>query len=246
MRSSIVSKKIIILISILLLGSLSVSGDLLAYDFTDWYHGASGYEDALEEVMNAEKPLILYFHSGSCKWCKKLDSEYLASYEVDQFLSKIAKVEMSSSKEAPEKALYDTYGVTGVPSFFVLIPSMDSKPAKSISPFVKGNHMTPDEFISGMKKKITSKYNNKGYSLFTNKHYEEALKYFEMTLNFDLENVYAYYAMGLVYHTLSYNQKDSDLLEKAKENYSKALEIDPNHEESIKGLENLRLSLEKR
>ncbi|GAF68632.1 unnamed protein product [marine sediment metagenome] len=63
-----------------------------------------------------------------------------------------------------------------------------------------------------------------------------------MSLNFDPENVYAYYAMGLVYHTISYNQKDSDLLEKAEENYSKALEIDPNHEESLKGLENLRKS----
>ncbi len=242
MRFSIVSKKTIILISIFLLGGLFVCGDILAYDFTDWYHGASGYEDALDEVLGEEKPLILYFHSESCEWCKKLDSEYLASYEVDQFLSNIPKVEISSSEEAPEKALYDKYGVSGVPSFFVLIPSMDSKSAKSISPFKKGNHMTPDEFISAIKKRITYKYNNKGYSLFKNKQYEEALKYYEMTLNFDPENVYAYYAMGLVYHTISYNQKDSDLLEKAKENYSKALEIDPNHEESRKGLDDLRKS----
>jgi tetratricopeptide (TPR) repeat protein len=242
MRSSIVSKKTIILISIFLLGSLFVCGDILAYDFTDWYHGASGYEDALEEVIGKEKPLILYFRSESCKWCKKLDSEYLASYEVDQFISNIPKVEISSSKEAPEKALYDKYGVSGVPSFFVLIPSMDSKPAKSISPFMKDKHKTTDEFISAIKERITYKYNNKGYSLFKNKQYEEALKYYEMTLNFDQRNVYAYYAMGLMYHTISYNQKDSDLLKKAKVNYSKALEIDPNHEESIKGLENLRKS----
>jgi len=242
MRTSIVSKKTITLISIFLLGGLFVCSDILAYDFTDWYHGASGYEDALDEVIGEEKPLILYFHSESCNWCKKLDSEYLASYEVDQFLSNIPKVEISSSEEAPEKALYDKYGVTGVPSFFVLIPSMDSKPAKSISPFMKGKHKTTDEFISAIKERITYKYNNKGYSLFKNKQYEEGLKYYEMTLKFDPENVYAYYAMGLVYHTIGYNQKDSDLLEKAKENYSKALEIDPNHEESIKGLENLRES----
>ncbi len=242
MRSSIVSKKTIILISIFFLGSLFVCGDILAYDFTDWYHGASGYEDALDEVIGEEKPLILYFHSESCNWCKKLDSEYLASYEVDQFISNIPKVEISSAKEAPEKALYDKYGVTGVPAFFVLMPSMDSKPAKSISPFMKGKHKTTDEFVDVIKRRITYKYNNKGYSLFKNKQYEEALKYYEMTLNFDPENVYAYYAMGLVYHTISYNKKDSDLLEKAKENYSKALEIDPNHEESRKGLDNLRKS----
>ncbi len=242
MRSSLVFRKTITLFGVFLLGGLFVSDQILAYDFSDWYQGSSGYEDALEEVMGEEKPLILYFHRDSCKWCKKLDSEYLASYEVEQFLSNIPKVEISSSKEAPEKALYDKYGVSGVPSFFVLIPSIDSKPAKRISPFTKGNHMTPDEFISAIKKKITNKYNNKGYSLCKEKQYEEALKYYEMTLNFDPENVYAYYAMGLAYHTISYNQKDLELLEKAKENYSKALEIDPNHEESIKGLDNLRKS----
>ena len=102
--------------------------------------------------------------------------------------------------------------------------------------------MTPDEFISAIKERITYKYNNEGYSLFKNKQYEEALKYYEMSLNFDPENVYAYYAMGLVYHTISYNQKNSALLEKAKENYSKALEIDPNHKESRKGLDNLQKS----
>ena len=61
-----------------------------------------------------------------------------------------------------------------------------------------------------------------------------------MSLNFDPKNVYAYYAMGLVYHTIGHNQNDPDLFEKAEENFSKAIEIDPNHEESIKGLENLR------
>jgi len=107
---------------------------------------------------------------------------------------------------------------------------------------MKGKHKTTDEFISAIKERITYKYNNKGYSLFKNKQYEEALKYYAMTLNFDPENVYAYYAMGLAYHTIGYDQKDTDLLEKAKENYSKALEIEPNHEESLKGLENLRKS----
>jgi len=242
MRSSIVFKKTIMLINILLLGGLFVCGDILAYDFTDWYHGASGYEDALEEVIDAEKPLILYFHREGCKWCKKLDSEYLASDKMDQFISNIPRVEISSAKEAPEKALYDKYGVTGVPAFFVLMPSMDSKPAKSISPFIKGKHKTTDEFVDAIKRRITYKYNNKAYSLFRNKQYEEALKYYEMSLNFDPRNVYAYYAIGLVYHTIGYNQKARDLFVKAEENFSKALEIDPNHEESLKGLDNLRKS----
>ena len=102
--------------------------------------------------------------------------------------------------------------------------------------------MSTHDFIDAVKARITNKYNNKGYSLYKNNQYEEALKYYEMALNFDPENVYAYYAAGIVYHTIGYDQKDLDLFEKAKENYSKALEIDPNHEESRKGLENLQES----
>ena len=240
MRFSIVSKKIIILFTVFLVSGLFFHGDILAYDFFDWYHGTPGYEAALDETMNDEKPLILYFHRESCKWCKKLNSEYLASYEVGQFLSDIPRVEISSSKEDPEKALYDKYGVTGVPAFFVLIPALDSKPDKSISPFIKGKHMSTHDFIDAVKARITNKYNNKGYSLYKNNQYEDALKYYAMTLNFDPENVYAYYSAGIVYHTIGYNQKDSGFFEKAKESYSKALEIDPNHEGSRKGLENLR------
>lgn len=240
MRSLIVSKKTIMLISILLLSGLFVCSDILAYDFTDWYHGASGYEDALDEVIEAEKPLILYFHREDCKWCEKLESEYFASDKMDQFITNIPRVEISSAKEAAEKALYNKYGVTRVPAFFVLIPSIDSKPAKRISPFINGKHKTTDAFVDAIKNRITYKYNNKGYTLFKNKQYEEAIKYYEMSLNFDSRNVYAYYAMGLVYHTIGYNQKDPDLFEKAEENFSKALEIDPNHQESLKGLDNLR------
>lgn len=240
MRASIVFKKTIILLFVFFLCGLFISRSILAYDFFDWYHGAPGYEAALDETMNEEKPLILYFHKASCKWCKKLNNEYLASYEVSQFLSDIVRVEISSAKEAPEKALYDKYGVTTVPAFFVFIPALDDNPDKRISPFFKDKHKTTDEFIDAIKKSITQKYNNKGYYLYKEKQYEKALNYYEMTLDFDPENVYAYYATGIVYHAIGYDQKDSDLLEKAKENYSKALEIDPNHNGSRDALENLR------
>ena len=239
MRSASTFKNALILSAMFLLGSLFISGDILAYDFYDWYHGASGYEDALEEATGEEKPLIVYFHNEDCKWCKKLNSEYLASNEMSQFLTDIPKVEIGATKEAEGKALCEEYGVNRVPSFFVFIPALDTKPGERISPFLKGKPMTTNEFVDAIKKRITNTYNNKGYALFTNKQYGDVLKYCEISLNFDPENAYAYYSIGTVYHTIGYNQKDPDLLEKAKENYRMALKIDPNHEGSKKGLKNL-------
>ena len=56
-----------------------------SYDFQDWEHGASGYHLALEEAKAAEEPLIIYFHTSWCGWCEKLDKNYLATHEAEEF-----------------------------------------------------------------------------------------------------------------------------------------------------------------
>jgi hypothetical protein len=53
-----------------------------------------------------------------------------------------------------------------------------------------------------------------------------------MSIDYDSENVYAYYGMGLAYHSIAYEEKDTELMEEAEYNYSKALEADPDHEPS--------------
>ena len=102
------------------------------YDFQGWEHGASGYTLALEEANAADKPLILYFHTSWCGWCKKLDNNYLATVEAGEFLRNIPKVEINPDKGKAEKALFSQFGLTAYPSFLV-IPKRSSKPVK-VSP----------------------------------------------------------------------------------------------------------------
>ncbi len=223
---------------------VGMSRGVLAYDFYGWEHGASGYEYAMTQATDAEKPLILYFNTDWCKWCKRLNTEYLSSYEIEKFLSDIPKVEINPDKGAAELALSRKYGVRGFPSFLVLIPALSNKTEK-IHPFRTTGSWTADEFLLAVREKIAGQYNNKGYSRTRSRRYEEAIRYYEIALDFDPENAYAYYGMGISYHSIAYTQRDPEKLGIAEENFLRALEIDPNHKASRKELKRLRLAMKK-
>jgi thiol-disulfide isomerase/thioredoxin len=131
------------------------------YEFLDWEHGASGYHLALEEAKAAEKPLILYFHTSWCGWCKKLDQNYLATSEAEEFLRNIPKVEINPDKGKAEKALFSKFGLTGYPSFLLLIPKISSEAVK-ISPFLNARELSVEEFLDKIRKGIALGYNSGG------------------------------------------------------------------------------------
>ena len=210
----------------------------LAYDFSGWSHGASGYSGAIEDAMNADKPLILYFHTEWCKWAKKMNNDYISSPEVEGYLSNIHKVEIDPDKGAPEKSLTERYNVTGYPSFLIAVPSLYGE-VERIWPFCKGTHWTTDEFLRAVKEGITQKYNSKSFSCYKSKNFKDALRYLDMALGFDSENGYSYYLRGRIQYTIGHKDKNSALLKEAEDNYLKALEIDPDDQGTIKDLEQL-------
>ena len=235
--------KIAIIQGLILFIVLVIPHRILAYDFSGWAHGSSGYNDAIQEAKNEEKPIVLYFHTKWCKWSKKMNKNYLSSYEVEDFLNNIPKVEIDPDKGSDEKALTKKYNVTGYPSFLVFVPSIDSN-IERIYPLKKETDWTTNEFINAIKAKLVRMYNNKGYSCYQKQQYEASIKYYDKTISFDPDDAYAYYGKGIVHHTVAYKKQDTTLLEKAETNYLKALEIDPDHMGSKKELERLHKTME--
>ena len=215
-----------------------------AYDFAGWYHGASGYNDAIQEAEYDDKPLIVYFYTENCKWSQRMNNRYLAAYEVDDFLSGMPRVEINPDKGADEKLLNDKYHVTGYPTFFVSVPSVTSKNER-VHPFNNGGEWTTVQFIEAVLSKIVTLYDNKGYSYYQSKEYEDAIKDYDMALSFDPEDVYAYYGKGTAHYAMAYENEDTALLEEAETDFLNALEIDPDHKESKKELEHLQKTMEK-
>jgi len=131
------------------------------YTFPDWEHGASGYELALKEAEAKEAPLIVYFHTSWCSWCKKLDKNYLATDRGEEFLRNIPKVEINTDKGQAEKNLFNKFGLSGTPSFLVFIPKLNTPPML-ISPFLSSGNLTVEEFLAEIERGITLAYKKGG------------------------------------------------------------------------------------
>jgi len=213
------------------------------YGFPGWESGVIGHELALAAAQEEERPLILYFHIDSSIWNDRMNDEYLATYEVDEFLKDIPRVHINPDEGDTESALAIQYSVDQYPAFLVLIPSFNTKPQR-IHPF-SDQDMTQEEFLNKIKENIVYEYNNKAFECAEKKDYESALKYLDISLDYDANNAYTYYAIGVAYNFQAAEQNDSELLKKAEENYLKALEIDPNHEASVEALANLQKGTKK-
>lgn len=243
MKRSNLPKRTLFFLTFYLLTGLVVTDPASSYDFADWGSGVDGYEIALLDAEEEEKPLILYFHTDTCEWSKKMTSTYLAHYEIEEFLINIPKAQIDPDKGDLEEGIANKYGVKEYPTFIILIPALKSEPQR-IHPFFKDHNMTIEEFLKALKQKIAYQYNQKGYDSFKKNRYEEALKYLQMSLDFDPENAYTYYAMGMVYHSTGATKNDPTIMKTAEENYVKALRYDPKHKESRVELEKIRKYIE--
>lgn len=65
-----------------------------------WLNGASGYARALELQRELKVPLIVYFYADWCPFCQRLDSEYLPSAPVQEYLRGVVKVRIKSRARA--------------------------------------------------------------------------------------------------------------------------------------------------
>jgi thiol-disulfide isomerase/thioredoxin len=115
-----------------------------------WYSGAGEYVTAMDAHRSMQTPLLVYFYTGWCPYCKKLDQEILPTEEVAQFMRSVNKVRINPEAGPDERALADQFGVRGYPSVFI-IPVNSDAPIK-IYPFKKVGEtfvaVTPSEFIT--------------------------------------------------------------------------------------------------
>ena len=94
------------------------------------------------------------------------------------------------------------------------------------------NHFKKIEECCSSDKKIFNVFNSYGYLLLNQKRYEEAIEKFSIQVRLAPDNANAYDSLGEAY--LAFGNK-----EKAKEQFLKALEINPNYEPSLEKLEGL-------
>lgn len=139
-----------LIITLLLIYLPSAQASTLPKRTTEiWFEGASGYQQATQLQKELNLPLVVYFWAGWCPYCQKLDSQYLPTAPVQEYLRGVIKVRIYPEQGEAERALAKRYKVQGYPSFFI-ISHTTAKPVK-VHPFRKGRNLTPTQFAEACR-----------------------------------------------------------------------------------------------
>ena len=112
-----------------------------------WLYGSAGYARALELQREMKVPLVVYFYTDWCPYCRVLDNDYLSSAPVQEYLKGVVKVRINPEQGPAEEAIAKQYRVTGYPAFFI-VKTLSASPRK-VHPFRRGGkNLTPAEFAN--------------------------------------------------------------------------------------------------
>lgn len=206
-----------------------MSTQVKAFDFAGWDHGGSGYELAYKKALEQEDPLILYFSTDWCGWCKRLNQIYLQSSDVQEGLKDILKVDIDPDKGSAERGLQMKYGIRGYPAFLVLVPALEKRPTK-VHPFRSNGMLTTEDFVKAINITIERQYSTKGLALAKERKYEDAFRYFDKALAYFRNDPVLQHNIGTTYMAMAQEEHCSDYLDKAEKSFQAALEIEAGHE----------------
>jgi thiol:disulfide interchange protein len=108
-----------------------LSGKKAAAD--SWYEGAGGYERAVVEQKSSGKPIILYFHTEWCGYCKRLERDVFSTSTFGQKYASVLKVKVNPEKGSADHSLAERYGIRGFPTVFVVAGGTPTEPIVGFS-----------------------------------------------------------------------------------------------------------------
>lgn len=114
-----------------------------------WLYGAAGHTRALELQKELKVPLVVYFYTDWCSYCRALDKDYLPTAPVQDYLRGVVKVRINPEQGQAERALAQRYGVNGYPSFFIARES--AVPPVNVHPFRRAGKLTPEQFANACR-----------------------------------------------------------------------------------------------
>lgn len=125
------------------------------FDTSDWFEGAAGFERAMEEAKQSGKPVLLYFRTDWCPYCKQFERELLSSSEVRDFCEDVIKVTINPEVGAEENRIAAAYSVRGFPAIFM--HPVEGRPRQLRRTVMRDGGValqTPDEFVATLSRAV--------------------------------------------------------------------------------------------
>ncbi|HSP15397.1 MAG TPA: thioredoxin family protein [Thermoanaerobaculia bacterium] len=111
-----------------------------------WYLGASGYDRAISEQKENSKPVLVYFHTDWCGYCKLLENNVFSTSTFQTRYSTILKVKVNPEEGSAERDLAERFSVRGYPTVCVVANGSARQPIVGYAP--------PDEYYEALKSSI--------------------------------------------------------------------------------------------
>ncbi|MFH1800283.1 MAG: thioredoxin family protein [Candidatus Omnitrophota bacterium] len=109
-----------------------------------WYQGASGYDQAVEEYKQTNRPMVVYMSVRWCPYCRKFEKGVLSSPLVKDMMKDMIKVNINPESGRREDDIAFQYRVRGYPSFFLHPP----QPGRAVQ---LSTGVTPEMFVKFFK-----------------------------------------------------------------------------------------------
>lgn len=105
-------------IACLALAALGGASVARAYVSSTWYEDASGYEEAARRQKLQHAPLLVYFRTDWCPYCRAFD-QLLEDYEMRSKLGEAIKVRVNPEHGDAERTLFEQrFGAKGFPAIY--------------------------------------------------------------------------------------------------------------------------------
>jgi len=121
---------------------------------TAWHEGAAGFTGAFERARDDGQPVLIYFYTDWCGYCRQLESKLLERPEVEDYTQYLVKIRINPEHGPDEQLLARQYGVSGYPAVFVHA-AVTERPKRIARMVVEGGKrrlMTPEEFVDTLSK----------------------------------------------------------------------------------------------
>lgn len=126
----------------------------VARSFQGWYEDAAGYQRALADQAETQKPVLLYFYATWCPHCKQFAANVLSAPETQDFVKTFPHVRIAPDNGEAEKKLMSEFGAEGYPAFYVVMPDQRRIQIDTFADTPTPHPKTGTEFIESIQEVI--------------------------------------------------------------------------------------------
>jgi thiol-disulfide isomerase/thioredoxin len=158
-----------------------------------WSEGARGFRSASNEQRASGSPMLLYFRTDWCPYCKEFDREVLSDSGVSTAIAPAVKVRINPEDGDDERALAKKFGVTGYPRL-VLVARDGAAPVRLPT--------KPETFAESVRGQLTYAWDFEATSNLKSGQLDDAIHSADQLLAFDpkYSNGRAYRLRAIAFH----------------------------------------------